>query len=449
MTRRFSSSASVARLALEALESRFTPADMRWYFPNANNNNWSDSANWQAQATDGSWGPTNAPPGPTDKAIFYSGQTRDISANVAAVGKIEIQAGYTGALILPASSTVTATLLTMGGGTIKSVEGVSTPSLELRGAGSTLTAGTLDIVQLRVGSRDANFTAGTTLTINGDITLKNRAWIYIGAPVANGNPNEVNWQSNNILMPGTTSDSLLYNFGGTLRINSSGQLGDANTTAKTRLLNTGTLEVYGTPTIAGSFENSGTTSVRSAANLTIQGTAKQTAGTTELRSGTITMAANGVYAVDAGSLIGNGTIDGNLTLGTVANGAVSISPGYSGAEIGTLTITKSLHMVSTGTSTTIQVFTDATFDKIVVQGGYAILNGTLTVSLPADYKKPLGTSYTFLTAPTFKAPGGTNPTDFTTKNLTGQGMWLDMGVRVWKLKSVDGSYSVYVGDSMT
>lgn len=112
-----------------------------------------------------------------------------------------------------------------------------------------------------------------------------------------------------------------------------------------------------------------------------------------------------------------------------------------------------MHMISTGASTSMQVFANGTFDKIVVQNGYAILNGTLTVNIATGYKPALNTKHTFITAPTFKAPGTTTATDFSTRALTGQtGIWFvnPGGMRVWRWSpAVDGSYSVHVGDSMS
>ena len=78
---------------------------------------------------------------------------------------------------------------------------------------------------------------------------------------------------------------------GTLLINSNGTLGDAASLAQVRLQNQtgGTLTVYSTPTINGYFTNVGALSLRTGANLQVQGTATQTGGTTVLQGGTISV----------------------------------------------------------------------------------------------------------------------------------------------------------------
>ena len=126
--------------------------------------------------------------------------------------------------------------------------------------------------------------------------------------------------------------------------------------------------------------------------------------------------------MNAGSLVGNGTIAGNLVLGTAANLPVTLSPGIFGTSIGTITITQSMQIVSTAAATNIEVTSLGAYDQIVVQGsgGWAILNGNLNVTFDAPLYKPARrTSLTFITAPSFVNPGTSADTDFANKNMTG------------------------------
>lgn len=454
MIRRFSDRRSPqlsARLSLEEFEGRIVPATYRWAFATPTPD-WNIAANWQKESG-GAWGLAPEAPGETDTALFNGTNTGNVNVNVASVGNVEITSAYTGTLSISGGSVIIK-LLTMNGGTIKA-GGNNVVTALLPYAGNTITAGTFDKVALVVGSNNAMVApSGATLTIDGDMALKNGAFIQVSSKQTDtSNPNELNWQSGSIFTPatgtGAASDSQIRNYSAT-RINSNGTLGNAADASTERLLNAAnaTLTVYSTPTVAGSFTNAGSLSVRRGANLSIQGTAVQSSGTTELRrGGIITMPATGVYAVNAGSLIGSGTIDGNLTLSTPTGGAATISPGTADAEIGTLTITKSLHMQSASVSTNIQVFANGTFDRILVQNGYAILNGNLTVNVAVGYT-PMAASHTFLSASTFIAPNTTTPTDFSSGGITGQtDPWASNDPKFllrWKLNHDNSNYWVYV-----
>lgn len=177
-------------------------------------------------------------------------------------------------------------------------------TLVVKGAGNTIGGGTFDKVGVQVGWAP---TVGTpnpptaALTIGGSISIKDANISTANGPA----DNELYWLSGSIA---TTGSAQVQN-NGVMRISSPGTLGNASDTTKDVLVNnSGTLSVFSTPTISGNFVNRASFIVRENANVKINGTAKQTRGTTELRGGTTTMTTStGVYAVDAGSLIGNGT----------------------------------------------------------------------------------------------------------------------------------------------
>ena len=347
--------------------------------------------------------------------------------------------------MLKAPTGATAQLLTMNGGTFQGNGGQSL--LNLPNASNTITAGTFDNVILSVGT--LNGLSGSSLTIDGNMTLKNGATISVIAPAQGGNPNTLNWQSGSIATPATAtgvSSSSITN-SGTLYINSNGTLGDAASLTQIRLTNAGTLNVYSTPIISGSFTNAGTLSLRSASNLQVQGAASQSAGTTSLQGGTLT---NSVYNVNGGSLVGNGTIAANLVLGGNGNNPpVTLSPGIFGTSIGTITVTNSMAIYTTNAVTNIEVTSTGANDQIVVQGqgggGWAILNGTLNVTFDSPQYSPAdNTTLVFITASTFIDPNTNKNTDFSSPKNFGQG-WQNPGnvhYTSWKAVQNPGSYAL-------
>lgn len=471
MVRRFTSSPvrPSVRFALEELENRLVPADYRWAATGTIAQDWDKPGNWQKHVGE-NWVAATEVPGAADTATFDDTSTRGVAINgprteaTIALGKVVIEAAYTGTLFIPAipvfgAATVTMKQLTMKGGTIEAA--VSGSIIELYGADeSTITAGTFDVIRLNV---EGSPTVTTTLTIDGNISLNNGAKIFLGSGYVDSFT-VLNWKSGNIATPPTlantaTDSKVEISQWGTMRISSNGTLGDPGSNfATTRLINSGTLSVSSAPTIAGGFWNQRRFSVGNGANVTIQGDARQSGfSSTELDSGTITTS---VYNVILGSLIGNGTIAGNLTLGTSAGESPTLAPGLSGDpttanHIGTITVTQSLHMISPNVTTLINVGVDGTFDRIVVQGGaaqngWAVLKGTLNVTFdrhpalePPFYAPERGTTLTFLSAPTFALPGQA-VSDFTTKGINGTNPWLEHGnMNVWKLtKPAVGQYAL-------
>jgi hypothetical protein len=106
-----------------------------------------------------------------------------------------------------------------------------------------------------------------------------------------------------------------------------------------------------------------------------------------------------------GSLVGTGTVDGNLVLGyDPAAGqppqtSPSIAPGIAGVNngIGVLTITQSFQIFSTGANTYINLDGTGQIDRIVVQGSYAALNGKAHVVKDWNYQPSKGTTVAFMT----------------------------------------------------
>ncbi len=165
-----------------------------------------------------------------------------------------------------------------------------------------------------------------------------------------------------------------------------------------------------------------------------------------------------MLSIHNGSIIGNGTINGNLTLGydpniygqqqsnaMIAPGFVTSSPDDPFTFVytpGTLAITQSFQMFASGTSMYIDITASGAFDKVTV-GGYAALSGTLVINPSRDYHPPPIT-ITFLTASTF-ADGSGQATDFSQKTVTYWGSWLDPQRRSvhWTLPTPNGgNYSL-------
>lgn len=152
-----------------------------------------------------------------------------------------------------------------------------------------------------------------------------------------------------------------------------------------------------------------------------------------------------------GKIIGNGTVDGNLTLGVdsvLLETEATINPGWTTTVIGqpvsytpgTITVAQSFEMFDTTNIMRIDVTaTHGAFDKVVVQGSWANLKGNLQLN-NSSYKPEMGVMVDFLNA---KYIGG----DFTNKEYY-VGNWMHPNnpnhYLFWTLIKEGDRYSIQV-----
>src|SRR5262245_18841255 len=109
MVRRFSTSPvrPSVRFALEELENRLVPADYRWAAAGTIAQNWDKPGNWEKQVG-ANWVAATEVPGAADTATFDGTSTRSVAINgpmteaKITLGKVVIEAAYTGTLFIPA-----------------------------------------------------------------------------------------------------------------------------------------------------------------------------------------------------------------------------------------------------------------------------------------------------------------------------------------------------------
>jgi fibronectin-binding autotransporter adhesin len=141
-------------------------------------------------------------------------------------------------------------------------------------------------------------------------------------------------------------------------------------------------------TTTGTLTNAGTVSIDTTSALAVGDSFIQTGGSTTLEG---TLTAPTLVDVQGGTLIGTGTITGNL------QNEASILIG-SDTTAGTLTVTGDFSQSSTG-NLTVKVGgpgASTDFDQLVV-GGAAMLDGTLTISLVNGFVPDSGTTYAVVT----------------------------------------------------
>jgi hypothetical protein len=152
-------------------------------------------------------------------------------------------------------------------------------------------------------------------------------------------------------------------------------------------------------TAAGSFSNAGAVTFGSGSTLTVPTQYQQTGGSTTV-NGTLAVSGPGTANIQAGTLMGAGTITGNVT------NAGQVSPGNSP---GSLTITGNYTQSSGGTLNVEIGGTGAgQFDRLQVSGT-ATLDGTLKITTLNGFSPSPGNSFQVLT---FAARSG----DFATVN---------------------------------
>jgi hypothetical protein len=149
----------------------------------------------------------------------------------------------------------------------------------------------------------------------------------------------------------------------------------------------------GTTSLGGVvFNNAGTVTAQAGILSFVAGYI-QTAGTAVLAGGGITAPPGGVLNIQAGSLMGTGTVSGNVV------SAGQLNPGTGDSEAGTITITgiytQSMPGVLNVDIGGLSPGTDD-YDRLAV-GGNVVLTGTLNISITHGFTPILGTTFQVLT----------------------------------------------------
>ncbi|QJW97713.1 beta strand repeat-containing protein [Frigoriglobus tundricola] len=322
--------------------------------------------------------------------LAFSGDTDTLSpaSHVTGAGTVAFQGGTVNleGAFAPANTDITGGTvnvttnlsladLTMSGGTLTGPSTVTvTGPLDwtggtMSGSGTTVAAGGLTI--------------DTTVGGNPGLSARTFRNAQVGTLVGNGGTFAV---SNS----GTFDNAA----GGALTIQGSVSFGAAFFQGPGTVQNEGTLNLSGTGTtvtVNEPFTTNGTVNL-GGNTLNTSGTYTQTGGTTNLQGGTLTAGGTGVILQAPASLIGPGTVNGN-----VANSGL-VDPGSAGAP-GQLTINGSYSQSGTGT---LQIQLGGTtpgtggYDQLVVNGAVA-LDGTLSVALVNGFVPQSGQQFSFLT----------------------------------------------------
>jgi hypothetical protein len=287
--------------------------------------------------------------------------------------------------------------LTLQGGTIKS-NGVNALSALASNTKSLTIAGASN----NVSTSAASFSNTGTLTINAGDSFTAPALTQISGNTLSAGTYTL---AGNLDLTGaasvTTNSATLTLEGGTIQTGSTNDL--ANLAANTKTL---TLTNNAGFTTSASFANSGAVDVASGSTFTVSGSSgyTQSAGTTTV-DGTLANSGTGI-TVSGGTLLGAGTLNGN-----VSNSA-TINVGDSG-KAGLLSITGTYTQLSSGTlSVSIGGTTVGTLYSELKISGAASLGGTLSAALISGFTPKIGQTFTILAA-----TGGLGGTEFTNSTI--------------------------------
>ncbi len=388
-----------ALLRCEHLEDRCVPATYTW--TGAIDVLASKPGNW----TGGD--PTRAP-GAFDSLVFNGGGTC-VMDTVTKVQDIDIRAGYAGTIRIttflgnPSSLEVTNSFHMVGtDGVIANSFAGGWSYLYLTGSSSfTWSGGKSWGVDFVLGSSTNHGVIGR---IDDHVWFNNSALENYGM---------FTWVTGRIMVDAGNTSWIYNRPGGTFEVQSAGPFSATDPPERNVGLFTNQGDLRFTSSgvrIAADFLNAGGTVRRYPGLVQLDYKAEQTSGTFELRGGTVkTAGSDHALRIYDGSILGQGTVDGNLTLGyDPALGPPprtfpTISPGIGGGNLGTITINQSFQIFSPDAYTVIDVNSTG-IDKIAVlgQGGYAALNGDLVVNIDPAYTPPHPTDLSFLTAPAIR-----------------------------------------------
>lgn len=250
-------------------------------------------------------------------------------------------------------------------------DGASFSGGRTRIVGNTLIQGTVEVDGAGILELGSPGTVTGTATFDGDGLFE-----WTGGTIGPGEL-DLRVASSIIGDEPRTNDGVLINLG---ELTITGGSTIAGT--RGRIENAGSLDKLEetTVTIGVPLSNTGTVAIEEGA-LHVAGGYEQSAGTTELAGGTLASSGSGVR-VEGGSIIGSGTIDGDLTLDSGA-----LSPGFELEDTGAIKISGAL-IAGAGAKIIIELAgrTPASdFDRVVVDGA-ATLHGVLEVSTFDGYE---------------------------------------------------------------
>ncbi|MBI5766900.1 MAG: PEP-CTERM sorting domain-containing protein [Verrucomicrobia bacterium] len=331
-----------------------------WVGDGSGNGDWNTAANWTP----------NGVPNATGAAI--------IAAQI-----------NSGTATISSGISVTLQSLVLAGGTLNNLGTVT-----LKDASSAWTGGVITGAGQLINSSGAQFAASGTAShdFNGQTLANQGSFVWTGA----GN---------------------LRSGGGGAILNASGakfiDASSTGTTTATRMTASGFTGNF-TFTNAGVYQKTGAGETKVEIPFTNTGTVIVSAGnlhfdtTFALNGGVINVATGATTQLDLGltvnpgaTLIGGGTVQGNVTVGAATGSQALVSPGDT---IGTLTIQGNLTLLATSTLLIDLAGTGqgSTFDHLSVSGT-ATVGGNLNLSLAQSfplYNLPAGTQFTVLTAGT-------------------------------------------------
>jgi hypothetical protein len=338
-------------LMVEELEPRWVPNAYLWnpiskvdtYYQ------WNTVRNWDL-IVNSETAPASAVPGPGDSALFQSpiggtNANKDCYVNAGVtVGTVTLN-GYKWSLLLGGSFTVGSLTMNVAG----NVAGENNPAIvgNTSGLGNAngkliitkqfvWNSGTLKVLPVQVDS-------GATMTV-GQIKPNAATQLNMINAQLNINGNLI-WANCNVSTSG--SNTIQINKTGTFTITASDYTWGGSS-SNLSVSNEGTVNMNSTgkATLNASFTNSLLTNINSG-TLVIGGPAVQDTyiANFNLNSGTVQLInGSNVLNINAGTIQGNGTIDGNLTLGLPAGLPATIIPGGK-AAVGSITVNGDFNII--------------------------------------------------------------------------------------------------------
>jgi hypothetical protein len=294
------------RLQSELLEDRWSPAIFHWAAgENAPNRLWSTAANWTKYGE-----PANVAPGANDNVVFNDANTTESWADIPKVAAVEITGGYDESVLIQTPQGNPSTLeitgfLHMSAGSASLGGGGGQSTVKLTGSSFlTWSAGNMRGMVVMLG--DAN-NHKVTSKLSGSIQFDDCDLDNYGTLTATDCYLKVPGSTSNITnRDGATFSGENFSFRDTM-IRNVGSFG-----------NFGSMSLEGDCDIDATYNNQGTIRLSPGESLSPQFRQVyfQFSGVTELYGGpTVTVSGPGqVMNIFGGMIIGDGTVNANLTL---------------------------------------------------------------------------------------------------------------------------------------
>lgn len=419
------------RLAAERLEGRDVPASYTWTPADANSV-WSDVNNWRVPDRFDLPVVPAQPPGVTPGVADDVAMVKDslLPSNIPGlnythncnlpcivdlaptVRSLTMLTGYTSSVKVQNSLSISSSLYQISGGAVTGYIDPTTGAITRGAVALTGSAkwywkdGAITNVSVDVQRAAGTYASFLISSGGGGVTTMTSAALTVHGLLS--------WDNQNVTVvdsaPGQPASLVDIKSGGEFNIDGGNTFWGGDP-AYLDVFNYGTTTVNGTNattthTIKGDYVNWFKTTV-DYVKLEITALAEQGNGVFALKNdATVQVSSStGVLGIRGGSIIGQGTVAGNLVLGNDnGTGSGMISPGFDTFDgngnvtargVGTITVSGFFATKSASSVMQIDVLGDASFDKVLV-GGYAALGGILSVTAPTTYKPAVGTTHTFL-----------------------------------------------------